>query len=44
MWTGTAGASDGIRRYYPAPGQKFFLKGGVIDEAKYEYRGGNPSF
>lgn len=26
-------------RYYPAPGQKFFLKGGVIDEAKYEYRG-----
>ena len=26
-------------RYYPAPGQEFFLKGGVIDEAKYEYRG-----
>ena len=26
-------------RYYPAPGQKFFLKGGVIDEAKYAYRG-----
>lgn len=26
-------------RYYPAPGQKFFLKGGVIDEPKYEYRG-----
>lgn len=26
-------------RYHPAPGQKFFLKGGVIDEAKYEYRG-----
>jgi len=26
-------------RYRPAPGQKFFLKGGVIDEAKYEYRG-----
>ena len=26
-------------RYYPAPGQKFFLEGGVIDEAKYEYRG-----
>ena len=26
-------------RYYPVPGQKFFLKGGVIDEAKYEYRG-----
>lgn len=27
------------QRYYPAPGQKFFLKGGVIDEAKYQYRG-----
>ncbi|MBQ8397506.1 MAG: FAD-dependent oxidoreductase [Clostridia bacterium] len=26
-------------RYYPAPGQKFFLKGGVIDDPKYEYRG-----
>lgn len=26
-------------RYYPAPGQKFFLKGGVIDTPKYEYRG-----
>lgn len=26
-------------RYLPAPGQKFFLKGGVIDEAKYEFRG-----
>lgn len=26
-------------RYYPAKGQKFFLKGGVIDEPKYEYRG-----
>lgn len=26
-------------RYRPVPGQKFFLKGGVIDEAKYEYRG-----
>ena len=26
-------------RYYPAPGQKFFLKGGVIDEAKYAFRG-----
>ena len=26
-------------RYYPAPGQKFFLKGGVIDEPKYEWRG-----
>jgi len=26
-------------RYYPAEGQKFFLKGGVIDEPKYEYRG-----
>lgn len=26
-------------RYYPAPGQKFFLKGGVIDDPKYDYRG-----
>lgn len=26
-------------RYYPAKNQKFFLKGGVIDEPKYEYRG-----
>ena len=26
-------------RYHPAPGQKFFLKGGVIDNPKYEYRG-----
>ncbi len=26
-------------RYQPAPGQKFFLKGGVIDEAKYDWRG-----
>lgn len=26
-------------RYYPARGQKFFLKGGVIDNPKYEYRG-----
>lgn len=26
-------------RYQPAPGQKFFLKGGVIDQAKYPYRG-----
>lgn len=26
-------------RYYPVEGQKFFLKGGVIDEPKYEYRG-----
>lgn len=26
-------------RYYPAPGQKFFLKGGVIDNPKYPYRG-----
>ena len=26
-------------RYRPAPGQKFFLKGGVIDEPKYEWRG-----
>ena len=28
-----------LERYYPAPGQKFFLKGGVIDDPKYEYRG-----
>lgn len=28
-----------LERYYPAPGQKFFLKGGVIDNPKYEYRG-----
>lgn len=27
------------QRYQPAPGQKFFLKGGVIDEAKYAWRG-----
>lgn len=26
-------------RYYPVKDQKFFLKGGVIDEPKYEYRG-----
>lgn len=26
-------------RYYPAEGQKFFLKGGVIDNPKYAYRG-----
>ncbi|MCH3954636.1 MAG: FAD-binding protein [Eubacterium sp.] len=26
-------------RFRPAPGQKFFLKGGVIDNPKYEYRG-----
>ncbi|MDD3242109.1 MAG: FAD-dependent oxidoreductase [Eubacteriales bacterium] len=26
-------------RYRPAPGQKFFLKGGTIDEAAYEVRG-----
>ncbi len=26
-------------RYHPVEGQKFFLKGGVIDEPKYEYRG-----
>ncbi len=26
-------------RYYPVKGQKFFLKGGVIDDPKYEYRG-----
>ncbi|MBQ1312404.1 MAG: FAD-binding protein [Blautia sp.] len=28
-----------LDRYLPAPGQKFFLKGGVIDDPKYEYRG-----
>ena len=27
-----------LERYMPAPGQKFFLKGGVIDDPKYEYR------
>ena len=33
-----------LDRYLPAPGQKFFLKGGVIDDPKYEYRGpGNPA-
>lgn len=26
-------------RYYPVKGQRFFLKGGNIEEAKYEYRG-----
>ncbi len=26
-------------RYFPAEGQKFFLKGGIIDNPKYEYRG-----
>lgn len=26
-------------RYYPAKGQKFFLKGGIIDNPKYDYRG-----
>jgi len=26
-------------RFNPVKGQKFFLKGGVIDEPKYEYRG-----
>lgn len=26
-------------RYHPAPGQRFFLKGGVFDEPKYPYRG-----
>lgn len=30
---------DVSSRYRPAPGQKFFLKGGVIDNPKYEYRG-----
>ena len=28
-----------LERYTPVKGQKFFLKGGVIDEPKYEYRG-----
>ncbi|MDO5409982.1 MAG: FAD-binding protein [Lachnospiraceae bacterium] len=28
-----------LERYMPAKGQKFFLKGGVIDNPKYEYRG-----
>ena len=28
-----------LERYLPAKGQKFFLKGGVIDDPKYEYRG-----
>ena len=31
--------SDYYDRYYPAKGQKYFLKGGVIDNPKYEYRG-----
>ena len=26
-------------RFRPSPGQKFFLKGGAIDNPKYEYRG-----
>lgn len=30
---------DYYARYYPAKGQKFFLKGGVIDNPKYDYRG-----
>lgn len=30
---------DVSQRFHPAPGQKFFLKGGVIDEPKYDYRG-----
>lgn len=28
-----------LERYMPGKGQKFFLKGGVIDNPKYEYRG-----
>ncbi len=28
-----------LERYLPAKGQKFFLKGGVIDDPKFEYRG-----
>ena len=40
MWTGTARSFPAVsERYYPAKGQKFFLKGGVIDNPKYEYRG-----
>ena len=31
--------TDYYDRYYPAKGQKYFLKGGVIDDPKYEYRG-----
>ena len=31
--------TDYYARYYPSQGQKFFLKGGVIDEPKYAYRG-----
>lgn len=27
------------QRYQPAPGQKFFLKGGCVDNPKYEYTG-----
>ncbi|MEE0740839.1 MAG: FAD-dependent oxidoreductase [Emergencia sp.] len=30
---------DVSARFNPVKGQKFFLKGGVIDEPKYEYRG-----
>lgn len=30
---------DYYDRYYPSKGQKYFLKGGVIDNPKYEYRG-----
>jgi len=26
-------------RYYPAPGQRFFMKGGNIEKARYEYDG-----
>lgn len=40
MWTATERSSKTVsERYYPAEGQKFFLKGGVIDNPKYEYRG-----
>lgn len=31
--------TDYYARYYPSQGQKFFLKGGVIDNPKYAYRG-----
>ncbi len=31
--------TDIADRFRPAPGQKFFLKGGSVDNPKYEYRG-----
>ena len=30
---------DISERFKPSPGQKFFLKGGSVDNPKYEYRG-----